>query len=617
MIVLRHVALWLTGLAMLIASLLLYVEYRSKVLSINSVSIEVLPVESEFENVTISKDSITLNDELQRWYDANKSRAINDILLDERFLTISEIDKTAIAILLSRNYFEAKRYQDVVTILETLTKEQRLLNELQFKYALSLSRLDNTAKAVIAYENLVEYAPNAQSAHINLALLYRRNNQCDHAEVLYAHTANISSGRIKAKALSGLADCQMRREDYASAESNYALAIQYQPTQANLWMDLAEAQNALHQPYSVIKKTLHSASQLNQNSALIQSKKANIELANLDFLTALESADKSIKINPSSNAFRIKAWALIELGNRSAANKAVKSALNESPSTSRTAELKAMQLYIKRDYKNVIKQLQNRKLTPTKRYLKGLAFRRSGQFDNALRRFGAVEKNKDFYWRSALHKTRIQRSRKQYEATINEYTRLLSHQNNAAFINFELALVAERLQRFVFALDNIHQALIKQPDNRVYALTKARLQFVAGDTESALNDIDKLVSQHPRYIRAYQLQADILQNTDNTEALQNTYEIILALEPTSVDIRYKLAALMHNQEEYKAASTELVELLENDATHIDARLLLAKVFMAMGNNSQARIELNLLLKLNPVHLSAQELLNDLQQITQS
>lgn len=613
MITLKYGSVWLVLVVITAAISLLAVELYGARQSSTLTQIQVLPPASEFEYQTEKSDEVLLEEPLQAWFDNIKDSAAAAVTQSADYQALTPQEQTAIKRLLSRHYYKQKQYQDVTTLLASMTEPRRLQYELQFIYAYSLNRIEDSEAAIAAYKALLAASPNAPSAALNLGLIYRRNDQCEQAIETYQYAVTISSGNAKAKALNGLAECQYRLGDYATAAENYAGAIEYQPTRAELWMDLAKAQSALQRPYAITKDTLKKAISLDADNHLLLREKAELELVNLDLGAALASAEAALQRRSTAQAYRLKAWALLEMGKRSAASRAVNAALELNPSRLRLVELKAMQLYLQRDYDGLIAEFSDKKISTTKKYLLALAYRRSGRFEKMLATLADIADRPAFYWRAQVQATRVQRSRRQYTEAAESFRQLLAHSPDAYYLHFEFALVAEKLVRYPLALEQINQALARAPENRVYALTKARLQYEAGDPQSALQQLATLLASSNNYGRALKLQATIYSDLGDDRALIKTLEKIVELDFENADAHFQLAQALARTSSYRAALGQLQTTLELDASHLAARMLMAEIHLTQGENSLAVAELERILKLSADHNEAQILLTQLQQ----
>ena len=75
-------------------------------------------------------------------------------------------------------------------------------------------------------------------------ILLKKLNRCDAAIPVFTQSISISSGRKKAKGLSGLASCHYGLKHYEDAVKYYRKSIEYRPNSAQTWIALAKSLSA-------------------------------------------------------------------------------------------------------------------------------------------------------------------------------------------------------------------------------------------------------------------------------------------------------------------------------------------------------------------------------------
>jgi tetratricopeptide (TPR) repeat protein len=609
----RQFSLWITLLVLVLATILIKAEFHSQNASSKIKVINILPAPDTFEEES-TIDSMTLEaaeKSLKVFVDELSRSTADDALSNLKLNALNEQQRIKVLLLLGRKYYQLKRYLDVTKVLAPIDAALRVQSNQQFIYAFSLAHSGDNEKAITAYQALLHATPNSQAAALNLATLFKSENQCKHALTAYRHAIQISSGKRKAKGLAGIGDCYYRLGNYSESIEAYTSSIEYRPDYAKTWLALAKAQSAKRMPYSQIQDSLNKAASLDKDNHYLLNSKAKLKMDNLDYQGAITTSNASLKIRQTSQAYKTKAWALLDLGKRNSARKSVNRAIQLNNSKRQKYILEAMLLYLNKNYDAAIEKTNIKKASPELLYLRASSYRKKGRFKSALKVLSKIQKSNALYWRSEVQKTRIFRSQKKYDRSIEMYAKLLSHCSDAEYLQFEQSLAYERMDKFKQALSAINHALEKTPENIVYALTKSRLLFKNNSPEQSIQQINRLLKKRPNYLRALKLKSDILLAKRDMDALIENYQNILFIDEEDIDTRLKLASLLYSSHENELAINHVKEVLVYNSAHTGAHILLAQLYVQTDDKDKAITQLKKVIKLKPGDQEASQLLMSL------
>lgn len=543
---------------------------------------------------TILDDMITSANELDKVYARNDYQALGN---DEKVLLTSQ---------LSKDLYVKHQYEQVKNLLEPVAFEHRVLHDVQFPFAYSLSKTGHIKEAIEQYRLLSTQNQRSQSTHLNLGLLLLKSGQCDQAITVFNKAIAISSGQKKAKALSGNAKCHYQTGLFNESVQLYKKSIEYRPDSANTWIMLANAMAAAGQPLDQIINTYDKGMALDKQNYKPYIHKARFQLAHYDYQGVINTLDSASKISGNAQIFELTTWAYLELGKRNLARKALKKMEKKVNSKRLKEKSELLHLYLNKKYSDLIDKLKKRKtLSDDMTYLKGLTYRRRGFYKSAFQTFKAIENMRDYSWRVRIQKARMTRSRKNYPQAMQQFEQLLKHNDRAAFLWFEAALIHESQSENQEGLHKIETAIKLSPDKLPYQLARARLLDQSGNKDAAIENIEALLAVKPRYVRALKLLAQILTKTDDLNRLIKTYQQLLAINPGDYDAMLALAESFNKADNSSMARTTLQTLLSEKSEHLRARYLLAENYFAEAMYEQSLLELNKLLKLDASHSEAQ------------
>ncbi|MBV1951757.1 MAG: tetratricopeptide repeat protein [Cycloclasticus sp.] len=501
-------------------------------------------------------------------------------------------------------------YKNAEQLLSSLSPEQRIKQGVQFSFAFTLSKLGNSPAAIAQYELYTAHKPNAFSAIFNRALLLKRLGTCEAAILAFKEAAKKSSGYKKSRALAGLASCEYQLSRYEESVKNYKKSIEYQPNNAQTWLQLGKALSASNAPYIDINDAFKKAVSLNPKDPLLLTARATSQLQHYSYSSIIKSF-KGLRLQGIElKRHRLLAWAYLEQGKRNNAKKHLLF-LNQhevSPSKKQLAVLLA--LFANKQYKELIlRATKASNKSEELQYLKALAYRKSGRYKKSLPLFESLLNSQTYHWRARIQIARIKRSRKQYNQAVNDYQLLAQHNNTTAFLPFELALTYEHLDQGSNALKAINLALDIDSGNKTYLLTKARALYLLKRPKQALMVTDKLLMDHPDYVRGLDLKATLQVATNNPGGAIQTYGDVLTLQPSDIKTLRQVSRVLIKQSQYTLAQRYLARIIELQANDIEARYWLAFSYYQNKLPTQALNETNNILKLDQHHQLTNELKN--------
>jgi len=597
--------------ALLLAAVIIYFEQHLVALSDK---VEIITISAENDDnsaVAISNATIKI-EEL-----GEQSKQLITELIDTKDIisslannpkinALSDLEKNGFHVVLARTLYGLQNYSVVTEILEQFPITQRLNNDSQFNYAYSLAKTSNYESAIEQYKILIAHQANAQAANLNQALLLKKLDRCDDAIPVFKHTISISSGDKKAKALSGLASCYYKQDNFSKAVIHFKKSIEYRPNSSSTWALLAKSYASLNLRQQALD-SFNKSIALSSNNYKVHVQKARFQLINYDFKDAISTLKIANSLSNDLEIIELMAWAYLEQGQRSLARKKLTYLLKHSPSKQQKKHAHLLQMYINKQYKDVISELKNeRKLRADMLYLKAISYRKIGYFDSASKLFKRLLENKSYTWRSQINQARITRSRQLYSDAMKQYQTLIDYNSNAHFLWFEAALIDEKTRQYDHGLIKIAHALTITPDNNVYLLAKARLTHLSNDFDGAIELLEQLLSTTPKYARALHLMAEFLNEQEDVTKLLAIYKRLLEINNGDFLVMFNYAQALIKIENHHAAQAVLKTALEVQPDSIDTRFLLASSYNQSQNHTMSLQELDNLLRLdhnNPQALS--------------
>lgn len=599
-------------LTLLLIGIVIYTEtsMQERVRVLPAISIATA-VDDSFEQLSVESIDLTQNSEdinaLVQLFATDKA-AFNAREKNQLLLSLSAQEKLAMTVALAHEFFTKHNFSKVIKTLDGLNDEQRINSQLQFMYAFSLSKMSKTDRAIQQYNLLLTHQPRSQAATLNLGILLKKEKRCEQAIAVFERSVDISSGRKKAKGLSGMANCYRQLGQYQKAIENYKKSIEFRPGSSPTWMVLARSLASNNEDIEQVIDAFDKGIALDAQNYKYYIQKAEFQIKHFDFLDALSTLEKARSFSNNARIYEMMVWLHIENGRRAQANKFLAYLTKNAFTKGQRKHGELLNLYVDKEYKKLTSYLKSKKrLSEELQYLKAIAYRKSGFFKSASRILEKLSSSKEFGWRAKIHLARIARSRKQYDEANRLYESLLTHNSNAAFLWFENALVHEKTVQPESGLLKIKNAIQLQPENLVYKLAKVRLLKMSGDLPRAVKIIDSVLAQTPRYIRALRHKAELYAALNDTDNQIKTYKKLIKLADDDYATIEKLAETYISLDRIIPAQQMLLTLLDEQSHNITARYLLADSYYQSNEFNLSLNEIKKILRLDNNNLQAKRL----------
>jgi Tfp pilus assembly protein PilF len=239
------------------------------------------------------------------------------LLLQPEFLRNSRDSQVVLLRQVIRELLGFDHYQGVITLAQTMSLEERLVAEVQFSHALSLSRLGLTSRSIAAYWDLLYFDTDHKSAGINLGLLLNREGLYDDAQRVLSHVVDLCQGVRKAKALSALASAVSQQGDLARAERMYVESVNHRAGHAATWAKLAEIKRRLKRSFKETSNAYKKAIKLSEKQYRYEKRYGRYLLENLEFEEASDTLKRALSESSKDDQIRrFLAWSLFESDQR-------------------------------------------------------------------------------------------------------------------------------------------------------------------------------------------------------------------------------------------------------------------------------------------------------------
>lgn len=454
----------------------------------------------------------------------------------------------------------------------------------------TLSDLGNVSEAERLYREVLARAPNHQKATYNLALLLGRAGKTAEAEVLFRRAVDITSGRLKAKALHQLGMVLGTQSRWVDASEAFRRATELRPQYHHYWLALGEVLQTQGRTAEALA-ALENAQALRKSSADVQLALARLYQERGSRAKALRHLQRAVRLDPA------KPEARGELGNLYFARGELQKAqeqyrwlLDNARDEADRAYYEGM-LLLKQDPARALKRL------------KEADRRRPGHYDRALERLAvALHDSKQYEEAWALLQTLMSRSadspslltaagrtalrlEKWHEAGTLLRRSLVLRPRSADTL-FLLARVHSEQGRAEDAIASYRQSLALDPDARATRLNLAVLLARSGRDVDALRLYNELLRDHPRYLPALVNRARLHERAKRRSEAVADLEQALRIDADNTDVRLQLATLLLAGQPERARDI-LAEAVAEAPDSIDARLLLAQAERALGRPDDA------------------------------
>lgn len=524
-----------------------------------------------------------------------------------------------VLVVLARQARDFRDYPLADSLLLAALKKQPEDIETLFLRGRTQSDLNNTDEAEKLYRTVLARAPNHQKANFNLALLLRDRGDAVAAEHALRHTIDISSGRLKGKALYQLGLLRLQGGKTPEAAALFRQAIALRPEQDSYWLGLGEAlraQGLLQEAGKALEKALA----LDKDSPDTLLALAHVEQDRGNERAAMRHIKRAFRFDPAHRDVREEmAWQYMARGDAVKAQEHYRWLHEHAVTGSDRVFFGGMLAFLDQN-------------EPRMRDLLQKADRKNpGHYDRSLLRLATLlqgQKQYDSAWvlfdsllqRSpgspqllvAAGETALKRGRPA-EAEVLIRRALVNDANNASAW-FLLARVQSTLKKNGDAIDSYRRNIALDPHARNARLNLAVLLSREHRENEALQIYDALLKDHPRYVPGLLNRARLYERRKQYTAARDDLQKALKVSPNEAELKVRLAGVLLLLKEPKKAKNMLLEAIAEVPEDPDVRLLLADAEMSLGNPEEAKTQWRFVLKLEPDNIKARQRLLEYKQV---
>ena len=143
------------------------------------------------------------------------------------------------------------------------------------------------------------------------------------------------------------------------------------------------------------------------------------------------------------------------------------------------------------------------------------------------------------------------------------------------------------------------KSLELNPSNPLIVLSRASLEFSAGNNDSAREFINKSLEMKSNYTDALFLLSDIESSEGNLNEAIKQAESAAKISPYNSDVFFRLGLLRYNNSDYKGAVSAFEQAVILDPSYLNARYLLALSYQKVGRGDEALTQFKILSNVLP------------------
>lgn len=514
---------------------------------------------------------------------------------------LSEIEKKSVLVLAIKLMIKQKHLPEALSILGKLSLTQRLSLGLQFSKALVESKL-SMPRAIDSYEELLIHQPRHQAGIINLAYLYLASNQPKKAELVLRQQVDLMSSSKKAKAYAALARSLVQQKQYNASQAYFLKSIEYRPSHAKTWGQLASARAAVFEEHALIKDSFVKAISLDSKNLDLRLQFSFYLIKTTDYQSAVEQLKQARKL--ARNRFNIRLWLAFcysQIDKPVNANKQLVVAAKYAERNRNRTKISAFKAYLAGDYRSSIDQfktlLKSNRNNELEYLLIALAYSELNKRKSAKVYLDKILPESILYYTARLVLADNYSKSKQFSESLLAYQSVVESINNDWSIYYRQSETAAKAGDDQQAIAIIDKALSLNNDKKLQ-LHKAKLLWQLQRRSEAIKALSILIESKPNYLRAIYRLADYnLQIGAHNQSIE-LFKRILAAHPEYSDVQYRVASQYLNQGETGLAKELLEEYLARRSGSKKARLLYARVFCETGQSVSCKEQLQLLFKLD-------------------
>lgn len=460
------------------------------------------------------------------------------------------------------------------------------------------SDLGHTAKAIAMYREVLAGAPNHQRATYNLGVLLRRTGDVAGAQAVLERAVEISSGRLKSRALNQLGQVHSSRGEWGVAASTLREAVSLSPQDARFWLDLGRAEGGAGRRPAA-REAFEKAIALNRKLAPAHAALAQAQRVQGERSRALASLARAVKLDGTHPEYR-KSLAVLQLENgdmaRARENFAWLSRNASDPGDRLCGE--AMLALLNREPDKLLATVRRADAA------------RPGTCDEAAEQAaGVLYGRKDFDTAQAVLKPLLERAaptasvlysaariaarRGQWTSAESLLLKSLAADPASSESWFLLGRVRSTgLDDRAGAIDAYRKSIEANPQARSARLNLAVLYSRLGQVQDALATYNQLIGHYPRYTPALLNRALLLERLERGEEALADLEAAYRIAPEDTQVLARLAQRLVKAGDLARARELLSDAIAESPSDVDARLLLVEVQARSGQTAAATAELH-------------------------
>jgi len=583
-----------------------------------SVSVRLAPKSAESTEADSSVISLLETEKVKSLSLALYQLIIDGSLLKENYQSseileeLEALEKDSVIVLALKQLGKQKHYNLAHQYLSVIPVERRLKLGLQFSKAFAEAKLKKAEEAISSYQTLLQYQPNNQAAVINLGYLLLGQNKYQEAEQLFTSSIELVGGKRKSKVLSGLANSLIAQGKYSEAVPHFQKAIEYRPSHALTWRNLAEAAELSFSDHHLIQDSYEKAIALDRNNLELYLSYSHYLIRKLDYNLAINQLKKARKLSRENFNIRyLLAFCYYQVNKPVNANKQLSLANKIVKRSSDQLKIEATQNYLKGEYRlsiNLFKGLLKKNRDNAIEYFwVAKNYTQLKKPKNAKVYIDKIAVTSSMYYLAQRLLAENYLSAKSFKESSKIYTDLSLAIDDNPTLHYQASVASEKADDFIQAKKSIEQAL-KYHSNRKTRLKQADIEWQLGNKQQSIVLLRQLIGSNPNYSSARFYLAKNLQEMGNDKEAITHYENLLGRRDSFSDAQYRLATIYFDESRFQDSISQLNNYLDNRSNSKRARLLLAKSYCELEQVVLCKQELHLILTLDKEYVPAKEYL---------
>ncbi|GAB4134093.1 MAG: hypothetical protein Fur0041_06900 [Bacteroidia bacterium] len=153
-------------------------------------------------------------------------------------------------------------------------------------------------------------------------------------------------------------------------------------------------------------------------------------------------------------------------------------------------------------------------------------------------------------------------------------------------------------------LNALNEKIRKDPDNLDLYNTRAKLHMARKDWQSALSDVDRILSRDSSKAEYLLTAADVYFFTGKVKRTQQVLSHAVSIAPDNIDINLRYAQLLHYLTKYEEEIKILDHVLEKDIHNAQAYFMKGMVFKELGDTTNAVSSMQTAVEQDPDYYNA-------------